>query len=214
MFIAVASLADFHCQYLFILMLACLCLDFGECEKESPKNLKENYVILPLLLVAFLYVGVAIGCGRHGNYNMALSMLPDYTQAQEKKALMSIGTLESYEIAERLLHKNPYNLSGYIARGSFFASQLCVKECIADLDKMLELDPYNVDYYVQYETVLQNMLMQLKEYDFLQENENLQEDIQLIQLRLDTLPTQLEALQDRTSWLAYKIKDKPVFTYK
>lgn len=206
-FVCVASLADFHFQYIFILLMACLFLDYGECVKEKKAQLKENYFILPIYLLVFVYVWIGTGAAKMGNYEMALSLLPDYSSAQEKKILSCMGTIESYEEASRLIQKNSYNIIAYIGRGSFYASQLHIKECIGDLDKMLELDPYNVDYYKQYETLLEN-------YIALCENQDIEEaDKELAQERMAALPIQLEKMKDRTSWLAYKIKDKPEFSY-
>lgn len=211
LFLCAASMLDFHFQYLLIVMMACLFLDYGDCIKEKKTQIKENYVVLPVFLIVFLYIGIATGSSKAGNQGLALSMLPDYTNAQEKVLLNTMGTVESYELATRLIEKNPYNLTAYIARGSFYASQLYVEECIADFDKMLELDPYNVEYYVQYEIILENMKEAILA---LTEDESAAEaDLELLQSRLDSLPAQLEAMQERTSSLAYKIKDLPVFSY-
>jgi len=211
-FICVASLLDFHCQYLMIVMLMCLLLDYGENVREKKSQVKENYVMFPLFLVVFLYVGIATGSNRVGNVGLTLSMLPDYTVAQEKILLNSMGTVESYEVATRLIEKNPYNLTAYIVRGSFLGSQLLVEECIADLDMMLELDPYNVEYYKQYEIMLQNIETAI--LDITEDEEDVTEKLDLMRKRKAELPKQLAAMQERTSTLAYKIKDVPVFVYK
>lgn len=213
-FIAASSLFDFHCQYLFIVMMACLFLDYGDCVKEKRAQIKENYILLPICMVLFIYVGIATGSSKMGNQDIALSMLPDYTYAQEKMMLSNMGTELSYELSSRLIQKNPYNLTAYVTRGSFYASGLYVRECIADLDKMLELDPYNVEYYAQYELILKNMKAQLEMIAVTSENQSVAEELELLQSRIDSLPAQLSAMQDRTSSIAYKIKDLPVFDYE
>lgn len=212
LFIGAASLLDFHCQYLFVVMLACLFLDYGEVVKEKKTQTKENYVLFPACLVLFLYVGIATGSNRMGNSGLSLSMLPDYTAAQERVLLNSMGTVESYEMATELIEKNPYNLTAYIARGSFYASQICVLECIMDLDKMLELDPYNVEYYKQYEIIMQNMEQSI--LAMVEDESAAGEELRLIRDRKTSLKKQLAEVQERTSALAYKIKDVPVFVYK
>jgi len=207
LFICVASVVDFHCQYLLVLMMACLFLDYGDGSREKKSQLKENYFILPVLIMVFLYIGIGTGAERMGNPNLALSMIPGYTTAQEKIILGYMGTIESYEEATRLIDKNPYNITAYIVRGSFLASQLQVEPCIADLDRMLKLDPYNVEYYKQYETLLQNMCTEGEL--FLEEEEK-----KMLQDRMESLPKELEEMETRTSSLAYKIKDKPIFSYE
>lgn len=211
-FVCVASLLDFHCQYLFVVMLMCLFLDHGDRVKEKKNQAKENYVILPVFFVIFLYVGIATGSNRSGNMSLTLSMLPDYTSAQEKVLLNSMGTVESYEMATRLIEKNPYNLTAYIVRGSFYGSQLYVQECIADLDKMLELDPYNVEYYKQYEIMIENMEEALLAME--ETGNDVSEKLERLQARKVSLPEQLAAMKNRTSALAYRIKDIPVFVYE
>ena len=214
LFLCAASLADFHCQYLLILMTGCLFLDYGEGVREKKIQLRENYILFPLITVIFLYLGIAAGSSRMGYYDVALSMLPDYTSAQEKKMISCMGTQESYELATRLIRKNPYNITAFITRGSFYASQLCVPQCIEDLDRMLELDPYNVEYYQQYEVLLQDMQAQLGVYSTMLDSGDAQQYRELIQERIGTLPKQLEEMRARTGSLAYKIKDKPMFSYK
>ena len=226
-FVCAASLLDFHCQYLLIVMLMCLLLDYGKSVREKKAQIKENYVMFPLFLVVFLYIGIATGSNRVGNIGLTLSMLPDYTAAQEKvlldkaldaeekayqKVISASYGWEPKAMATRLIEKNPYNLTAYIVRGSFYGLQLCVKECIADLDQMLELDPYNVEYYRQYEIMLENM-----ERAILSTVENESEtkvDLKLLRKRKDSLPAQLSEMRERTSTLAYKIKDVPVFAYE
>lgn len=156
-FICAASVVDFHCQYLFIVMILCLFFDYGKCVKEKNIQRKENYIMFPAFFILFLYIGVATGSSKNGNQTLALSMLSDYTGAQEKMILQNAGTIEAYEMANHLIEKNPYNLTGYVIRGYFYGSQLSVKECIEDLNRTLELDPYNISYYEQYEVLLTNM---------------------------------------------------------
>ena len=207
-FIGVASLADFHCQYLFVVMMACLFLDYGDCIKEKKKLTKEKSIVISGLFIAFLYIGIATGSNRYGNYDLALSMLPNYTPAEENRLLVSMGTEESCVWATELLEKNPYNITAYTVRGAYYGSVLRIRECINDLDQMLELAPYSIDNYRQYEGLLKNM----KEAILALGEEG--EGLELIQSRIDSLPEQLESMEERTSSLAYKINDLPVFSYK
>ena len=210
LFICVASLVDLHCQYLMIIMMAYLFCDYGEQRKEkhTNKNKTWKYAVVTVLSVAFLYVGIGTGSGRQGDYGLSLTMLPDYTYVQEEILLNSMGTDTSYILANQVLEKNPYNITAYIARGSFYASKLEVQKCINDFDRMLELAPYNVDYYMQYE----GLLLKMKDAILAMGGEADTEDLALIQDRMESLPHQLEQVKERTSPLAYKIKDKPVFS--
>ena len=207
-FIGLASLVDFHCQYLFVVMLACLFLDYGDCVKEKKEMTKKKRMVISGLLIVLLYIGIATGSNRYGNYDLSLTMLPGYTPAEENRLSISMGTEASCIWATELLEKNPYNITAYAVRGAYYGSVLRVQECIRDLDQMLELAPYNIDNYQQYEGLLENMKEAL-----LAEEEG-GEALELIQSRIDSLPAQLERMEERTSWLAYKINDLPVFSYK
>lgn len=207
-FIGVASLVDFHCQYLFIVMLACLFFDYGDCVKQKKKLTKGKSIVLSGLFIMLLYMGIATGSNRYGNYDLALSMLPNYTPAEENRLLSSMGTEASYVWATELIEKNPYNITAYTVRGAYYGSVLRIQECISDLDRMLDLAPYSIHNYRQYEGLLENM----KEAVIAMGEEG--EALELIQNRLDSLPAQLESMQERTSSLAYKINDLPVFSYK
>jgi len=209
-FICIASLVDLHAQYLLIIMTACLFLDYGERVKENSAEMKYKYAALPLALIVFLYVGIATGSSRQGNYGLALAMLPDYMPAQEEVLLNAMGSEGATILAGQVIEKNPYNVTAYIVRGSYYGSRLYVQECIRDFDKMLELAPYNVNYYGQYEELLEKM----KDAILAMGGEASADDLALLQNRLDSLPLQLEQVKARTSSLAYKIKDQPVFTYK
>lgn len=212
--ICAMAMVDFHCQYSVVLMLTALFLDYGECVKEKRAQIRENYIIFPILLVMLIYIGIATGSSRKGNQELALSMLPDYTDAQEKKMVSCMGTLESYQLSTELIKKNPYNITAYITRGTFYYSNFCVSECIEDFDRMLELDPYNVTYYAQYEELLKNMLIQMEKTSGQWNDSETEEQYQkLLEERMESLPEQLEAMSERTSSLAYKIKDKPIFVY-
>ena len=212
LFICVASAMDFHCQYLYIVMVLCMFFDYGNCEKEKKKQLRENYILFPVFIVLFIYISIATACCRSGKPEITLSMLPDYTSAQEKCIFSDLRSQKVYELSNRLIQKNTYDVAAYIARGSFYASRLSVPQCIEDLDRMLELKPYRTDYYQQYELLLQDMKMQIESNvgDFEEKDQYLQ----MIQERIEELPLQLKEVEKRTSFLAYKIKDKPVFYYE
>ena len=214
LFLCMAGMVDFHYQYLAMLMVAALFLDYGEGAKESRKDLRENYVLLPLLFVVFAYLGVATGCAKAGRCDIALSMLPDYTYAQEKQMQSTIGTEQSYVLAQQLLQKNEYNIKAYVARGSYYASYFCIEECMADFDRVIELDPYNIDYYKQYDALLQVLEQQISFVENTAENIGDSEEMsEKIRGRREELPLQLKEMEERTSALAYQIKDVPQFSY-
>lgn len=126
-----------------------------------------------------------------------------------------MGTPQSYELAEQLLKKNPYNITAYIAKASFLSSQFAIEESVEALDMVRKLDPYNVEYYEQSENILKTMLKGIEDSEFLvQELQISEEDKTLLKSKIDALPGELAAMEARTSPLAYKIKDKPEFSYK
>lgn len=209
-FLCTAALADFHFQYLVMLFVAALFLDYGAGKQARKKELAENYIILPLLFAVLGYLGIAAGCAKLGNYDIALSMLPDYTYAQEKQMQRMTGTEQAYVLAQQLLQKNPYNSKAYAVRGSFYASGFWIEECMADFDRFIELAPYQTEYYKQYDELLQMFEEQLMSAE---DTEALRALSEKMENRRRELPVQLKKMQERTSALAYKIKDVPQFSY-
>lgn len=206
--LCLAGCMDFHFQYLLMGMIAMLLLDYGKKEREKKRELVSEYAFLPVCCCVFVYLAIATGSAKAGRTDLALSMLPDYTYAQEKAMKKQMGTEESYELAEKIIQKNSYDLSAYIVRGTVSASYFQVEDCIADFNRVIELDPYNVTYYAQYDRLLGSMEEQLAAM-----GETDTEQVQLIQERRKRLPSDLAAMEKRTSRLAYKIKDMPQFTY-
>lgn len=203
-----AGCVDFHFQYLLIPMTVLLFLDYGNVEREKKRELIAEYVFLPVLTGAFVYLAIASGCAKAGRMDIALSMLPDYSYAQEKAMKSRAGTQEAYDLAQKLIHKNPYNISAYIVRGTMYASSFQVEKCLTDFDRVLELDPYNTEYYKQYDKLLFSMEQQLKSM-----TESAAEETGKIRERRQKLSEDLAAMEKRTSSLAYKIKDVPQFSY-
>ena len=210
LFMCVAATVDFHFQYLAVWMIAMLFMDYGTSERENKKELREDYVILPVCVCLFLYIGAAAGFAKAGKTEIALSMLPDYSYAQEKAMKSQMETETSYYLAQSLIQKNPYHISAHVVSGMVHASYLQVEETIEDFDYVIKLDPYNVTYYQQYDALLENMEQQLAVSGDVQESSDA---IELIEMRREKLTGELEDMKKRTSRLAYKIKDVPQFTY-
>lgn len=200
LFIILSALVDFHLQYLSIMLIAVVLLDFGNTSKEKRASLKENYILIPITFIIFTYIGIAGFMAKFANPMTALSLLPNYTYAQEIILNTSSNQKLLFAVSSNLIEKNPYNLSAHVTRGSIYASNGQVDKCMGDLDIVIELDPYNIDYYINYTQILENLKSAGAQSPKIDE-------------RIKSLPYQLADLKNRTSSMAYRIKDKPKFSY-
>lgn len=205
--ICLGSLLDFHLQYLVIVMCAALFVDQGESTRKIPgKMRRENYLFLPILALLFCYVTLATGSCRKGNVELTASMLPSYTQAQVA-ILKKTGEVEQVlEKADALLKGNDCVAEAYLMRARAYAYIGGFDQAMEDMDSVIRLKPYEIEAYRTYSRMLETWsgqaagMPQLSEATYTGLRE-----------RLEKLPLELLALRERTSPLAYKIKDKPEF---
>lgn len=205
--VCLGSLMDFYLQYPAIVMCAALFVDQGESTKKIPgKMRKENYLFLPVIAAVFAYVAVATGSLRAGNVDTALSLLPSYTRAQVA-ILKNTGDVEQVlEKADALLDRNDCVAEAYLMRARAYAYVGDFDKAMEDMDRLLELKPYEIEIYRTYSGMLKTWSEQasygteLGGYAYTK-----------LQERLEKLPMELSALRGRTSPLAYKINDKPEF---
>lgn len=207
LFILINAFTDFHFEYLCILIITTSCFDYGNVKKETSSSIKENFIFLPISFVFCIYLTIATACSSFGRADLCLSMFPMYSPAKEHLMNSMPNSKNAFLLANSILNSNPYNHSAYVVRGAIYANENKVKECIEDLDMMIKLDPYNIVNYRNYSSLLEDVKSQIISKD------PSSTDIIILQERIDSLPEELLSLQEKTSSLAYKIKDTPSFSY-
>ena len=201
-----ASLVDFHMQYMSILMIAVLCLDLGDKEKvRKRRDLRENYVFCVVAVMLFSYIVVACGASQMKKYELALQILPGYTEAQTQYLGVCADKEEAVLIADSILARNEYIAEAYHTKmyaalmdGDFDTALYC-------MDSILAIRRYDVERYKMYDELLDEMIL-ISEKEMLNEGERLR-------LYKNELPKRLAMLEKSTHPIAFKLRDKPVFSW-
>lgn len=201
-----ASLVDFHMQYISILMLAVLCLDLGEKKTlQKRKDLRENYAFCVVAALAFFYVFISAAACQLGNYPLALQLLPKYTEAQVGYMNTCTQKEEAVFMAEEILLHNEYVADAYHTRMYAAMLEEDYSTVLLNMDKVLSIRRYDVERYMAYDELLGEMIVSC-------ESGKPQEAEQLRQFQ-NGLPLRLAELEESTSSLAFMLRDKPVFEW-
>jgi len=205
--ICVAALADFHLQYMSILMFFVLCLDLGEQNGlRKQKELRENYIFCGIGLAVSVYLTVAFGCHYMGKDDLALAMLPNYTQAQIEELTVCTDKERALLLADEILEHNVYVSEAYHSKVYAAAMSGDVEALKRYMDQSLAIRRYDVETYKAYDGLLADMIIACNEVGRMEEIAALEEYKNL-------LPQKLAGLEETTHPIAYKLRDVPVFTW-
>lgn len=192
-------LFDFDLQFIFMYCLMLMCMDDkrGITCRQRAGFWKR---ICCILGAVYIYLAAAFGFFYFEKYRIALVLYPANTFALE--ALMLGG--EAEEAADVIIEKNGMLADAYetavrkhIERSEYLEGQ-------TDIQGMITCAGYDIYYYNQAVYYLSMMLEQAVRNNDSSAAEQIIGQIQ-------DIPVTLEKLKRRTSKLAYRIYDKPVF---
>lgn len=203
----VASLVDFHLQYISMLMLAALCLDLGEKNGiKKKKELQGSKILFAVSALIFSYFTIAFGAYYFENAALSLELFPKYTEAQIQVMNSSQDREEAVWMAEDILSRNIYVADAYhvkIYEAAMEGDYLSVTEY---MDRSLAIKRYDAATYQNYEMLLNEVI------NICESAGNAQEAERLTSYK-NALPGRLAALEQETNPIAFKLRDKPVFTW-
>lgn len=205
--LVLASLMDFHLQYMSLLMLLVLCFDLGEkeCVKKR-RELRENYFFFGISIVIGVYFTVAFGAHYFGNSKMALMLFNDYTGAQIQSLNECADKEEAVKLADEILSHNAYVSEAYHTKVYASVMDGDFLQASEFIDKSLSIRRYDVESYQQYDILLEKMIELCENIDILHEKEILTE-------KKAELPQRLAALEEETHPIAFKLRDVPQFMW-
>lgn len=205
--ILAASLVDFHLQYMGMLFLLVLCLDSGEKKDlKKKKEPRENYIFLSVVGILFLYTAVASLSHFTGNNDRALLLFPNYTEAQIEKMISAKDKEEASGLADSILSHNQYVADAYRIKAYVALMDGDYLSVTEEMEQAVSLKKYDIAIYQEYDGLLDNMIALCENINDIQGEEK------LIQKK-EELPERLKALEDTTSPIAFKLRDKPQFTW-
>ncbi len=194
---------DFDFQYLIILYLLMMTLDFGESKVLAPDS-GQMIAKVSLIVVGIIYsyFFIALSEERLGYRENALKMLP-FDSEIKIYALSQAQTEEAFEYwAEAVLAQNKNISLAFEAQAVTAANRNDYDGMAENMGKVLLNDPYNLEKYQEF---LGGLETAMNYYNSQGDMENLEKFARIAL----SIPDQLDEVKRRTSDLAYRIDDKP-----
>lgn len=206
-FMILSAMVDFHFQYMMIIYIAVLCLDLGEKgEKLKKKDYKENVFFIGAGAVLFLYFSIALYASKIGNYQLALNMYGMNTDALNMQLAQVTSASEADALADKILKINSYDIAA-------LNSKVYAAKATGDYDQMFDniyevLDKcrYQAEVYQGYDETAYEVISSPS----VQENPEL---YSRLSERYEGIRQKLADMEMITDPIAFKLRDKPVFTY-
>ncbi|MCI8666763.1 MAG: O-antigen ligase family protein [Dorea sp.] len=197
--LAVHCLFDFDLQFVVMSMIMLMCMDGWE-ENACKWSGKCAGAVCAGILAAGSYFSIALGTAHFGMNEVSLILYPYYTSAREVVMEAEEGGVH----AELLIETNgmmaeayEYAAKEHLEKGEYI-------EACEDIQGMLKTAGYGIRYYNQgvYDlSICLDMAVRNEDY----------EGVKRILKEIRGIPELLDKLRERTSDLAYRINDKPVF---
>lgn len=199
-------MADFDFQYTSIWMVAILLFDFGKIKIYEKKNLR-NILCFPVLAVMALcfYFTIPFSLYNQGNYKQAISMFPAYTRAKEALLALTGDADEAEVLADEILSANPYITTAHDAKAMIAYVRGNIKEFSYNKERVLEIARYDITHYRDYNYILEQYKAEAME-------RGNDEEVEFCIKKQKGIMDLLKELERETSYLAWKIRDKPEFT--
>lgn len=199
------SLLEFHLQYLSIVMIMILLFDFRENTIIENKRIvaRENQIFSLAGLLLLGYFGIASLFTYMGNYEKALSMYPYDTQALEAVLREETDKDAAVLQAKEILEISPYSSTSYnvLAYGALMDGDN--SKALEYKIKVLELEKYNITEYADFKSIT----------DTIQSMDSGSYAKEICEKGLEEMEQLLKNTEENTSSIAYKLRDKPVFTW-
>lgn len=198
------SFLEFHLQYLSIVMIIPLLFDFREDNIIENKRIvaRENQIFSLAGILLFGYFGVASYFAYIGNYENSLSMYPYDTQVMEAVIQEETDKDTAVLQAKEILEIYPYSSCSYnvLAYGALMDG--AYDDAVEYKLKVLELKKYDMAEYADFKSMT----------DTIQGVDGSQYAKDICEKGLRKMRELLDKTEENTSPIAYKLRDKPVFT--
>ncbi len=199
------SLLDFDFQFVSIFLLFVMVLPVNKGEEKELN--RSSVITVSALLTAFsLYIGsISFLC-----YSKCYKAANDISFLNNTEALMGLLSSEednkrSAEIADKILESNPYVAAAYNAKALAAFEEGDFATVIANKEKALDCEPYNIDSYNEYAYMLlvgRNL--------YIENGDN--NSAEYCRKYIRGIESRLQTLKENTDKIAFMIKDKPEFS--
>ncbi|MBR6650035.1 MAG: O-antigen ligase family protein [Clostridia bacterium] len=197
------SFFDFDLQFIAMMMILVLCLDF-DCGKVLilKKRRGISYAVAGVLCAVLVYFNIAQSAYLLGNTGLSYSMYRGDTLSAVHILINETDVDKSLELSESILRRNPYcTIAASVkARSSFSKGDL--PTAMEYKNKVLEMSPFAYDEYKEY---CQMLVYSIQLYT--RAGDTYSADI--CKKELGNVVAKLEGLDDKVSKLGKMIKDQP-----
>lgn len=199
------SIVDIDFQYISIWFIAILLFDFKEktvdLRNEKKKERQLQFSMVALLCFYFL---IPFTANFFEQYEMAIYLYPGYTQAKETK-LATTGEIDVVEVlADEIINSNTYVSLAYDAKALAAYAKGDIRGFVEYKKRVLEIERFDITHYRDFDYLLKEFASEAKKNGDVNTVNYCEEQKALI-------PDMLKVVENQTSRLAWKIKDKPVF---
>lgn len=157
------------------------------------------------MIVLSAVSGMSDICYLSGNYVRALDMYDGNTMARISLLSQAGESEDMSGIAETIIEKNRYVAVAYSAKARALFSAGDIEGFIDNKQKAIELAPYQYEEYLDYLEVLSYCVNV-----YLAEGNTA--DARICAQRAEEIPKMLEEVEEKTSWLGWRIDDRPQVT--
>lgn len=199
------SMMDFDLQYLGIVFIVILLVDFEE--KRASFKLSKGVGIaiasvLSIIVLSTSAVALSDFAYLTGSSKKASDICSSNTMAQIDNIELSTSTAEKNSIADIIISNNKYISNSYSVKALYYYEQGSIDKAIEYKKKAIECNRYFADEYSDYSIMLINaisMYVDMNDYDSAS---------YCCEALLD-LDKQIDELNKSTDKIAYKLQDKP-----
>lgn len=200
---------DFDLQYLSVYFVLLMALDC-ESGKEKQFALKRavQYAMAGITCVlsgVFLYFSYALFAAYRGDHEKAVELYPQHTESQVVLLAEAPTPKRAEILADQILEQNPYVPLAYDAKALISVMNGDYASMIAYKDRSIGIARYTAYEYVDYYNLLRRALEAC-------EHAGDSTGAALCREKLKALPGIMQAVEDGSSSLAWKIDDKPALT--
>ncbi|MCM1286066.1 MAG: O-antigen ligase family protein [Acetobacter sp.] len=204
--ISIHSMLDFDLQFIIIMFILMMCLDFDGREVKIKLNKAFSvsyFAVTGVLIAVSLYLSLSSFCYVISKSETAVSICQSNTMAQIEMLERTEDINEKNEIADEIISNNKYVSNAYSAKALYFYANGDIENMIKNKSIAIENNKYFIDEYIDYCTILIeiiNLYNDAGDYD----------SASYCCEQLIKLNYTLQKVKENTDSIAYKLQDKPV----
>lgn len=203
--ISIHSMLDFDLQFLIILFILMLCLDFSRKEKIIKLNKVlsvSSLAVTGVLIAVSLYFSLSSFCYVISKSETAVSICPSNTMAQIDMLDQTEDINEKNEIADKIISNNSHVSNAYSAKALYYYVNGDIENMIANKSRAIENNKYFMDEYVDFCAVLIDVINMYNEAGDYESASYCCEQL----VKVNKILQEVEA---NTDSIAYKLQDQP-----